>query len=472
MNHQGINAAGALGAPAFSQSRFLVASCAAAATAVYLGAAWLRTPVFGLPTGVWMVGIAQGAAAAWVHRRRGASIAGWDSVSGLGTLDVGRATGRIGAVAIDLARGAAERFQVPAERLHRLEESLCVRCDAVTRSPRPLRIGVDGTPELARDLASAGGAAGVEWPSVWGSDASALFRRHALDAIVRHRPGEALEILTPEHAGREAAWYDWASARPLTYASLFPTRIDPARATIDDPNTADHDELNLISLLARAAAALSRTPGRLGLADRLRGRTPDAHQAGEPGVADRCLIELAQALANARGAGATPARRAAARVVSAWVASADRWLDMSLRRSAVDAALSMLGNEPEALLRAAAVRLAGCDDRAGLEALVAAERVIRSAGAQSAADHLPFLQGEVELGLPGPMTLGRVAAGIGLVCATSPASRLAYIRGDFMDDARYSAWLVGRDQDRAVLVEVFRALEEGRAEASGLRRAA
>ena len=77
---------------------------------------------------------------------------------------------------------------------------------------------------------------------------------------------------------------------------------------------------------------------------------------------------------------------------------------------------------------------------------------------------------EVECGLPGPLTLGRVAACVCLVCATSPAERVPFIRADFMDDARYSAWLVGRDQDRAVLYEVFRVME--RTMVAPVRRAA
>jgi hypothetical protein len=48
---------------------------------------------------------------------------------------------------------------------------------------------------------------------------------------------------------------------------------------------------------------------------------------------------------------------------------------------------------------------------------------------------------------------------VALVCATTPASHVPYIRADFMDDARYSAWLVGRDQDRAALMQVFKHLE-------------
>lgn len=479
MLDQGTHGVGAHAAPAFSQSKVLLCSCAAAATAAYLGASWLRTPVFGLPTGIWCVAIAQGAAAALDQRRRSraraAQLAPALDPARIASFDVGLAAGRVGAALLDFAHHVAGSIGVEPGRLSAFEERLTSRLDGLSSTPAPLRIGIDGPPDTVRALASATSQTETRWLAVGGGDPASQLRRHALDAIIRHRPHESLTMTTSEHPGKEAAWYDWALPRPLTYASLFPARLDAAQVTIDDFDPADPSDTPLIAAMARAAAALSRNAARLSLADRLRGRHPDpALPQGTPSLSESCLSELAHHLVNSSGSTPSVARRAAARVVSAWLSAADGWLDMNFRRSGVEAALAVLGDEPEVLLRAAAVRFAACDDRSGLDALVRAERVIRSSHQQDAADHLPFLQAEVELGLPGPMTLGRVAAAICLVCATSPASRLPYIRGDFMDDARYSAWLVGRDQDRAVLVEVFRALEEGRTttESAPMRRAA
>jgi len=158
----------------------------------------------------------------------------------------------------------------------------------------------------------------------------------------------------------------------------------------------------------------------------------------------------------------SPAWRAAARVASGWLAATDAPVDIETRRRLVDACVRVLPEEPEVLLRAAAMRFAAWEDRSALEALGRADRAIRSSEHRETIDQLPFLQSELEMGLPGPFTLGRVAAGICLVCATSPDERFWHIRGDVLDDMRYSAWLVGRDQDRAALVEVFRALERTR----------
>lgn len=464
MEHEGYRGAvgaGAGSAPGFSGARVLVASCACVATAAYLGAAWLRTPIFGLPTGVWAVGIVQGMAVALEQRRRrrAAAVAAGAEPLDLASWDVGVAAGRALAWGVDAMRHAAACLGGSPERLVEAESKVCGWLDRGRGRVRPAVIGVDAPAEFTRALTQAG-PAGARWVSVTaGFSDEASLRRHGLDALVRVRAQGPVRILTPEQPGREAAWYDPSSARPLTFASVFPTRLDPAQITLEDVDPSDRAEVQLTAALAHAAAVLSRAPARLGLADRLRGRRPWPADADGAGAVHAAMRAVADLLIQRRG-NATPARRAAARLVSAWVSTAESWVDMNLRRSAVEAALSVVGDEPEVLLRAAAVRLAACDDRAGIDALRRAYRAIRSSAPDGAVDHHPFLQAEVELGLPGPMTLGRVAAGICLVAATSPPSRFAFIRGDVMDDARYSAWLVGRDQDRAALVEIFNALGE------------
>ena len=166
------------------------------------------------------------------------------------------------------------------------------------------------------------------------------------------------------------------------------------------------------------------------------------------------MLELAGALV-AAGPSQTPIAKAAGRAASAWLAATEAWLDLTVRRQGIEAALVAVGPEPELLLRAAALRLAMFEDDCAFSALTDAERTIRSGTHPTMGEHLAFLQAELELGTPSPVTLGRVAAGICLVCSTSPRERVAFIRGDIMDDVRHSAWLVGRDQDRAVLGEVF-----------------
>jgi len=179
------------------------------------------------------------------------------------------------------------------------------------------------------------------------------------------------------------------------------------------------------------------------------------------------MLDLVDLITDSPDAPVTAARKAAARGISAWLATTDSWVDVAIRRRGADAALAVVGDEPEVLLRAAAVRMAVGDDGSAKELLLLAEHHIRSSDPTQVTNHLAFLQAELEMGLPSPMTLGRVAAGICLVCATSPSEQLPYIRGDVMDDVRYSAWLVGRDQDRAVLDQVFRNLELARRRTGG-----
>jgi hypothetical protein len=369
-----------------------------------------------------------------------------DSPSEWAAVDVGAVLGHFGASAFEAARSGTSVLNISDSRLSEIEDSLSARLDRSRGGPATIKIGIDAGPDLSQAILCTDTVhpIPVQWVAVPPApDDQMELQRLNLDALIRQPGFEPTRVVSRENPGRDSAWYDWSSPRPLTFASLFPSRIDPA------------------------AAVLSRTPARLTLPDRLRGRRPlsasvaPAIQPAQP-PADRCVLDLAELLASNPCAPNTAARKAAARVVSAWMATTDAWVDLAVRRRAAEAALSILGDEPEVLLRAAAVRLAACDDGSALELILRAERIIRAANPEPVTDHLAFLQSEVEMGLPGPMTLGRVAAGICLVCATSPPEHLAYIRGDVMDDVRYSAWLVGRDPDRAMLDEIFRNLELAR----------
>ncbi len=91
-----------------------------------------------------------------------------------------------------------------------------------------------------------------------------------------------------------------------------------------------------------------------------------------------------------------------------------------------------------------------------------AERVIRERGEGPILDPLAFIEAEIELGLPGPVTFGRVAVGLCLVCATTEDAKPDYVCDDVVEEMRYSGWLIGRDADRRVLIELLRALQQSR----------
>ena len=105
--------------------------------------------------------------------------------------------------------------------------------------------------------------------------------------------------------------------------------------------------------------------------------------------------------------------------------------------------------------------------------LLRADRLIRQRGTFEGLDHMKLLQAELEHGTFGGMTIGRVAAGICLACAVTPADRIMFLRDDLLDDLRLSSYLVGRDREHAILIDVFRQLERNRrADVFGLPAAA
>ena len=484
MKHQG--EAGVRGRSAHAGApgtRYLLATCGVVATAAYLGAAWLRHPVAGLPAGVWAIGVAQAAGYAWSLRsaRRAEQCTtgqprsalpmapGVPASAGWAGLDMSLILGRVGAAAWEGAKAVSASFHVPPERVMEIERKAIAWLGRGGSGSRELRIGMDVDSNLMSLLRGGSDPIRVQWVAVGpGGSEQDILRRLRLDALVRQSAHGSLCITTPESEGHEAAWYDWAAPRPLTYGAVFPTRIDPEQITIAELDAADCNEVALIRAVSVAAAGLSRIPSRLSLADRLRGRTPLAGNVGASFV-DRSMLALADLLAEPGQP--SPVRKAAARAVSAFLAASDSWVAPEVRLRGMHAAMSAIGDEPDALLRAGTVALASEDDVAGFAALSKAAAMIRGRREHETVDHLAFLQAEVECGLPGPLTLGRVAAGVCLVCATSPSERVPFIRADFMDDVRYSAWLVGRDQDRAVLYEAFRVVEKAMTEGTAKQAA-
>lgn len=445
----------------------LLGSCTVVATGAYLGLDWLRTPVLGLPAGLWLIGLVQ--LQAWLTRRPGAP-AQSNQPGSKAAAAVARLLGQCGAAAWECVRVLTRSLRVPQEWFTTFEDSITVRSGAVLPSSNKLRIGVDAGPEVRQAIISQPSDTPAQWLTMSpGADDQATLRRFRLDALVRVGVGtgpQPVRVTTLEHPEREAAWYDWSAPRPLTYASVFPVRIDPAQVTLDHADFANPRQAALIAAIVRSAATLGRTPARLRLSDRLVGRSPSS--GGEAGVRtptsalDRAMLELVSTFVE-NSQTQTPASLAAARAVSAWLASTEAWLDITLRRKGVEAAVGLLPSECETQLRAAAVRLAMFEDEPAFEALREAGKIIRSGSHQHIGEHLAFLQAELELGSPNPLTLGRVGAGICLVCASTTPDRAAFIRGDLMDDVRHSAWLVGRDQDRQLLGEIFTLMGADRA---------
>ena len=343
--------------------------------------------------------------------------------------------------------------------------------DAARWPSRPIRVGLVQPGRWAEWLVDAPGACGVEWFTVpEGEHPEFACREHALDAVVTRTSGR-LEVVTLERPGHDAGWYDWSVTRPYSYVQVFPMRIDCARMTLETPET-DEDAC-LARAAIEAAAVLARSPARLTLADRLAGRSPATgvrpeverfgpYRQCRDGV-ERVMQRLTELLLS-RAASPRPLmmERACARAVGAWLTTWGGEISDTHRRQRLEAIARINADEPDTMLRLAAARFACFDDAAGLDALVRADRMLRHAELMPGIDQFTFIQGELQVGQPTPLTIGRVAAGLCLLSATMPVERLPFCREDLGEEMEFSRLLVGRDQDRALLLSVFREIERGR----------
>jgi hypothetical protein len=439
--------------------------CALVATAAWLGADWLRFDMVGIPVGLWFVFAAMAYSWRRTHdvefrkltlrerKARATDVPSWLEKP------LAHVVGPALAWFVDAACALARAVAINADWLSTFESRLCAWHDSLPWFQRPLRIGLDLDRQQKSALTSLAGLAHVEWVDVpSGLDDAGDCRRLLLDAIVRQPPTGPSRISTSFSSAREPAWYDWSAPRPLTYASVFPARVDPERVTLADVDLAKGQDVIWAARTLEAAAYLSRSPARIGLAARLRGRRPIP-------LDDRRIEEAMTSLAESLAPVEQPApilARGIARVIGAHFCSDATGAEISARLRLVECARRILPTEPESTLRLAAARFGALEDDQAIDLLLQADDMLRRDTAGADFDHLAFVQSEVEHGAAGPLTLGRVAAGICLVAANCPDDRFEHVREDILDDLRFSGWLIGRDHDRAVLIEVFARLKKAR----------
>ena len=462
----------------------LLASTGVVVAGYSMGASWLATPVLGLPAGVWAVPAVYGLvrwgmvrprwvlaqAAAGLNRvlfgggrlpslgRKISDLTAWEEL----TLGVGGAMASLASRAgRPLAGWLSGRTMFRTPDADSLDRSFCQWHDRIAWPVRPLHVAMVGASDrLSRALREATAASGVRWfQGDSRVDDQILCERHGLDGVLSVDADGRAHLATHERPGRDASWYDWGTRCPLSYASVFPGRLDPFLVTLGTVDGADAQALNCV---ASAACVLARHPGRVGAVDRARGRRPidlpvgPAHPEAPAHAVASALDSLTRLVSDwPLGRPATGAIRVAARVSSAWLAGGSCALEAEDRIPGLEAAARVLPTEPEALLRLGAVRIAAGRDEEGLEALVEADRLLHESGEVAQVDPFAFLQAELAAGGASPLTLGRVASGICMVCARTPAERLPYLRDDIMDDMRYAEWLVGSDPDRLLLYRVF-----------------
>lgn len=329
---------------------------------------------------------------------------------------------------------------------------------------RQLRVGVSDE-ALLEVLRATLPACEVQWVAVPAQAGAGALESRIFDCVVSRSEEGEIRVATPEAPGRDAAWHNPATPRPITFSTLFPGRVDFAEATF--PADAAGVELQLLRTFIETAAAFSRHPSRLTLDDRFCGRLAYIHaevatrvpHSRDPfqNVQRMLVIELGASLERQEGP-TTPLRRTVARLVSAYLAGSDDEFPDSLRHALLERCVVAAPDEPEVLLRAAAGRVAAYADDTAIEAIVRGEAALRDHPLAARNDQTPFLQAELQMGQGAPVSLGRVAAGIALVCAGLDNARAEIVRDDLLDEARFSHWMIPREQDRRFVLGVFRAI--------------
>jgi len=347
------------------------------------------------------------------------------------------------------------RPAAPHLGMHRMDES--------NWPSRPLRFGVMQPGAWSRFLTQSQGLFVTEWVTL---DDGADCRGHILDAVLRRSGDSGIELDVCENPDHDAAWFDWGTPCPLSYPAVFPTRLDPARLTLP---SIDNDDARLVRAVMESAALLSRHPARITSDDRVNGRRAMQGTTDAPGEIDVLSVSM-QALAYyLTYAPTSAASRAASRVLGSYLATSPAWPDDRSRILTMDHAARISSDEVQTMLRLGAVRLSMAEDHAGIDAIERADRMLRDNQMVSTTSQEAFITAELEHGQPGPLTIGRIAAGICMLVSTMPASRVPYFRDDLFEDMRFCSLLIGRDQDRKLLMEVFRMLERvRRAESYGL----
>lgn len=406
------------------------------ALAYWLGANWLASPVLGIPLGVWAIPVCV-ATVRWGDRivldrwlRRVA-----DTATGLTTNLSGRLGEQVASAAAPI-RGLGERLTSSrSDDDGRVRVGLALDADAAARV-MAFASGVAQFVVLDRGQAS-----------------RQVAQQLGLDAILADRGEEGWRITlfppfstsgnhypTAYPSASPNAWADWSLRRRLSYATVFPSRLDADHVSLGRPQLTESFEAELLAALSESAAALAR-----------------AAEGTDRRAVRPSLMRLSDLVVRAAVRRQPPmAAVPAARVAGAWLATYDGPLPLEQRSEGIEAAAVVLGHDAESLLRAAAVRFAIGEDESGFEALERCEDQLQVHGIADF-DQLPFVMSELECGSEDDvMLVGRVAAGLRLACSTLDARMLETALEDTSDDIRHAKVLTGRDPEAALLLRVLR----------------
>lgn len=486
----------------------VLAACGLVATGHLLGVAWLSEWVLGAPAGLWLVAFAVGIFHAptrkalagglerlwelFEHSAPAAALEGAEPAEHLETPNGWWPQSSVGGVWVDAVTRAlacvvrvawmpigSGELSVAANLRRRLERWL----GGLALPTRPLRVGLCMPDEESRALVAARGDCRVEWyrmPS-W-EDPQSACRKHLFDAVVFHEGEGPVRLVTLERPGCTAGVVEWADlGGELTFGTLFPSRVDPAAVVIEGATrTRVREGADLLRALVEAAATLARSEPRLTLADRMLGRHATDVVARPAGlslwksprsVAAGVMTHLVRTAA-AQAEAWPEAAAIAADVGSAFfVAVPD--MTPSARREGLLTATECITSGAATALRVGSSCIGALEDDEGMAWLVRADAMLRDGSSPLAKlDHAAFLESELVHGSENPMSVGRAAAGICLVCAAADPERVRFLRDDMLEEMAYAGWLVGRDQDRGVLIRVFLEIERAHAPAPSKPKAA
>jgi len=332
---------------------------------------------------------------------------------------------------------------------------------------RPLHVAVRLDHARIQALGQVPSSHDIEF-TIWsGPSDRDLLRRHGFDALIEHgEAGSGVLIHVAEAPESPAAWHDWSLALPLSYASLFPSRLDAALVTITEFDWDDDRGVAVLRSLLEACALFGRYPSRVGIGDRLRGRPALALMLGSPVVSDPAIDRVMRHMAGVLGERmphqAGEAERAAMRVLGAYLA----WNGCGLlpdERSAAARAIGRLGaGEGETYLRACVAAFAGGQEVLAYDLLLTGHERLSIERPEPLVDPMEYLVSDIAFNRSDAESLGRLAAGLGYSTALIAPSSLPYILDDVRDEVMSARWLTVDPDTRDQVLATIEALATAR----------
>lgn len=484
---------------AVSGLAWVVGVCAVVLTAWLLGATWLTRTLVGVPAGLWIIGMVLGGR--WLAGKLLAPANQFHVVAPKSYVPVGEAnateSSSTDAIPFDDALpntaplAAPSAVSAPKQALAGVAEgavTIIRSCSGGTLPgwlermreaggtpgaslQTPLRVGVKLDERQFRSLELAPGSMGVAFVPFSGEGDAAQWRRLGFDAVIEQvAPDAPLTIRTAEAPESPAAWHDWSLALPLSYASLFPLRIDPAQVTLEAFDWSDGGAVAVLRSLLETAALLSRYPSRLGFGDRLRGRPALGLMLSSPVVSDpaldRAFSHMTTVLGDRQQGRVTEVERSAMRVLAVYLSWTGCGM-MPADRVAAARTIGRLGpGEGETSLRACVAAFAGGHEVLGFDLMLTGHERLAMERPEPLVDPMEYLISDISFNRGGAETMGKLAAGLAYATALIDCPRVAYVLDDVCDEVMSANWLEVNPDTREQVLAMIEALSTVRVKAA------